>query len=190
MDIGVYVFYICLYVYICLYRCEFFTLQCTSTYLNIFYIFIRLLQETYQIAFCILKSPIIALYYISVFLYIKRTSCSNVMKIQIYNSNFNSVEISEKTSHSKTSMPLPPCNTTSNHLLAEEEFPLFIKAQMKTSIMDSFTFTILMLLAIIALETRKVLIINQRQIQEGQCWQHAPLISSEKCFLQIILLFF
>ena len=26
MDIGVYVFYICLYVYICLYRCVFLTL--------------------------------------------------------------------------------------------------------------------------------------------------------------------
>ena len=36
MDIGVYVFYMCLYVYICLYRYVLFALVCACSYLHIF----------------------------------------------------------------------------------------------------------------------------------------------------------
>ena len=36
MDIGVYVFYMCLYVYICLQRYVSFALVCTCSYLHIF----------------------------------------------------------------------------------------------------------------------------------------------------------
>ena len=36
MDIGEYVFYMCLYVYICLYRYVLFALVCACSYLHIF----------------------------------------------------------------------------------------------------------------------------------------------------------
>ena len=60
--------------------------------------------------------------------------------------------------------------------------PFYPGPNEKTGVMDSFTFTILMLLAINALETRKVLVVNQWQFQGGWREGHASLISSEKNF--------
>ena len=47
MDKGVYVFYMCLYVYVCLYRYVLFGLVCTYSYLHIF-TFVSGAKETYK----------------------------------------------------------------------------------------------------------------------------------------------
>ena len=91
MDIGLYVFF----VFICIYMLIQVCIICFSVRLSIptcIYIFIWFLYGARQIAFCILTSPIIALQYILVFLYIQRSSCTNVMKnIYDFNSNYSTV---------------------------------------------------------------------------------------------------
>lgn len=56
-------------------------------------------------------------------------------------------------------------------LPGKEGFALFIQAKIKTGVMESFTFMMLMWLAINALEIREALNITQLQIHRGCRWE-------------------
>ena len=83
MDKGVYLFYMCLYLYVCLYRYVLFPLVRACSYLHIFTYSFSSYRGLIRLNF-VFRSPLLLhcnMQHILVFLYIQRSSRTNVMKI-------------------------------------------------------------------------------------------------------------